>query len=438
MVSTRGGIKLKFYEGERVLCYEPDPTKAKVLYDSKVLDVVITKDSRGRKNVEYLIHFQGWNSSWDRCVREEYVLKDTPENRQLQKDLAEKSQLQIGAYLYRKERKKLNRKTNETIAHSSEDGSIGSPRQLDTDESSNSSEEDSSLDDDTFPIELSPDLKEILENDYDNINNHNKLMKLPAEPNVVTILEMYWKHYATGLFCGLNDKPLTRHRIPTKIRSEDVQKNLNICKEMLDGLRIYFDFTLKDLLLYDKERNQVETAQAVVFSDACVIKQELSVKQELEDLEYAHLPNMDADDDNYNNHDGINNHSNNIGHRTLKRRRGLRSERTSSEVHTNGNLDEPSYNTTSTSRNSDTTPISISKFLSWKLLPEHVILQRPLPPSLLYGATHLLRLFVKLPELLNTCAMAENKLKVLHRHLDSFLDFLNHHKEWYSDRFYTE
>lgn len=35
MVSTRG-LKLRFVEGERVLCYEPDPTKAKVLYDSKV------------------------------------------------------------------------------------------------------------------------------------------------------------------------------------------------------------------------------------------------------------------------------------------------------------------------------------------------------------------------------------------------------------------
>lgn len=35
MVSTRGG-RYKFSEGERVLCYEPDPTKAKVLYDSKV------------------------------------------------------------------------------------------------------------------------------------------------------------------------------------------------------------------------------------------------------------------------------------------------------------------------------------------------------------------------------------------------------------------
>lgn len=41
---------------------------------------------------------QGWNSSWDRCVTEEYVLKDTEENRQLQRDLAQKAQLQLYVY----------------------------------------------------------------------------------------------------------------------------------------------------------------------------------------------------------------------------------------------------------------------------------------------------------------------------------------------------
>ena len=36
MVSTRG-IKPKYDIGERVLCYEPDPKKMKMLYDAKVL-----------------------------------------------------------------------------------------------------------------------------------------------------------------------------------------------------------------------------------------------------------------------------------------------------------------------------------------------------------------------------------------------------------------
>ena len=37
VVSTRShNAKFKFSEGERVLCFEPDPTKARVLYDAKV------------------------------------------------------------------------------------------------------------------------------------------------------------------------------------------------------------------------------------------------------------------------------------------------------------------------------------------------------------------------------------------------------------------
>lgn len=61
----------------------------------KVLDIFETKDKKGKRVIEYLIHFQGWNSSWDRRVIEDFVLKDTEENRQLQRDLAEKSQLHL-------------------------------------------------------------------------------------------------------------------------------------------------------------------------------------------------------------------------------------------------------------------------------------------------------------------------------------------------------
>lgn len=42
--------------------------------------------------------------------------------------------------------------------------------------------------------------------------------------------------------------------------------SLNICKEVLDGIRIYFDFTLKDLLLYSNEEGQVQTQQAIFSS----------------------------------------------------------------------------------------------------------------------------------------------------------------------------
>jgi len=37
MAAKKVLMKCKFEEGEKVLCYEPDPAKTKVLYDSKVI-----------------------------------------------------------------------------------------------------------------------------------------------------------------------------------------------------------------------------------------------------------------------------------------------------------------------------------------------------------------------------------------------------------------
>lgn len=39
---------------------------------------------------------------------------------------------------------------------------------------------------------------------------------------------------------------------------ENMVSRLNLCKEVVDGLRIYFDFTLGQLLLYDVERHQYD------------------------------------------------------------------------------------------------------------------------------------------------------------------------------------
>jgi hypothetical protein len=84
---------LVFEEGERVLCYEPDPTKIRVVYDAKIVaiehdgfddEIPSTSEESGPK---YLIHFAGWNSSWDRYVTSSFLLKDTPESRELQREL---------------------------------------------------------------------------------------------------------------------------------------------------------------------------------------------------------------------------------------------------------------------------------------------------------------------------------------------------------------
>ena len=66
----------KFKEGERVLCFEPDPTKVRVVYDAKILQISLRQDDkRNKSSHEFLVHFQGWNASWDRFVPQSYLLK---------------------------------------------------------------------------------------------------------------------------------------------------------------------------------------------------------------------------------------------------------------------------------------------------------------------------------------------------------------------------
>lgn len=139
--------------------------------------------------MEYLIHFQGWNSSWDRCVSEDFVLKDTEENRKLQKDLADKAQLQLGAYLYRRERKKRARNLSQKINESWESGTNSCSSKKSQEENEEQEEDlvttsdddnESSMDtddslDERIPVDISNHMKILLEKDYDLINNKNKV-----------------------------------------------------------------------------------------------------------------------------------------------------------------------------------------------------------------------------------------------------------------------
>ncbi|XP_045538094.1 male-specific lethal 3 homolog isoform X2 [Papilio machaon] len=279
MVSTRG-LRYKFSEGERVLCYEPDPTKAKVLYDSKVLEVIESKDKRGRRTVEYLIHFQGWNSSWDRCVSEDFVLKDTQENRQLQRDLAEKSQLQLGAYLYRRERKKRVNTTAhpgpakrarhgrsdagsststqpDEVEPGDTDSSSGSATSSDSGSTSSSSGSQQHLQRKPqgfkADIPIPPALRDRLTFDYHLVVKRGRLARLPASPCAAEILESYVKWFA---HTGVWQTTRTRHAPAQRPDILDVSCRLHLVREVAEGIRIYIDFILGDHLLYKQEQTQ--------------------------------------------------------------------------------------------------------------------------------------------------------------------------------------
>ncbi|XP_012235161.1 MSL complex subunit 3 isoform X2 [Linepithema humile] len=500
MVSTRGP-KFKFCDGEKVLCYEPDPTKAKVLYDSKVLDVIVNKDQRGRKAVEYLIHFQGWNSSWDRCVTEEYVLKDTEENRQLQRDLAQKAQLQLGAYLYRRERKKRSHKMSERLTEtehqerrrrarsggsratsattgSSEDGSSGQHADYDTEEVNTEEDTESSSDymgetsDDEdsgggsqsgaskpgVDIDIGSTLKRILEQDHDLISNKNKLVVLPAQPTVINILETWVQHFTTTQLTNIPEKP-QRNKATNTL--EKTVNEVNICREVADGLRIYFDFTLPHLLLYRQEREQyaslksslLSNEQAIIPKERTTENPEMSIKEEFDDSEYAHLPPFQEHDSEMDNTNKPSNNS----------KRRLRSYRVSSvdesrqlRSYDEGKQDGGNLSSIASTSSRCSSPRGVTLRMppvvtsaqvnallqqsnKWRLMPQILGQSENQPgPSAYYGAIHLTRLFVKLPELLQSTDILNKKLKVLLKYLDMFLSYLEMHREWFGEQFYMQ
>ncbi|XP_064608535.1 mortality factor 4-like protein 1 [Liolophura sinensis] len=69
--------KLKFADGERVLCFH-----GPLLYEAKAVRAEV-KD----KSVRYFIHYNGWNKNWDEWVPESRVLKFNDTGLQKQKEL---------------------------------------------------------------------------------------------------------------------------------------------------------------------------------------------------------------------------------------------------------------------------------------------------------------------------------------------------------------
>jgi len=154
----------------------------------QVLEVRGTKDDRGRRSLEYLIHFQGWNATWDRVVSEDFLLKDTDENRQLQRELAARAKLQAGSYLYRKisnsekDHNCISEKVAETTSNS---GSALNASSIDdehddyltctTDEDKESSVATDDLGDNKLPLELPHAVQIFLQTDADLIKNQNKV-----------------------------------------------------------------------------------------------------------------------------------------------------------------------------------------------------------------------------------------------------------------------
>ncbi|CAN8032283.1 unnamed protein product [Ixodes persulcatus] len=479
MVSTRG-VKFKFTEGEKVLCYEPDSSKAKVLYDSKVLELVVEKDNRGRKMPEYLIHFSGWNSSWDRCVAEEFILPDTPDNRKLQKRLAEEAAHKL-LQTSRSKRRKVPAILKESLSRSKgpgegsrrdrsdsssarEDSSSDSDKseredQRDSDEAEEESDEEPDEVAREFELEIPRVLKERLEDDCYLVTCRSKLVRLPCSPSVVDLLEAYLRHYANRLTNtgNRNGGP----RLPV-VPPADIQARFGLCREAMDGLRIVFSFTLSTSLLYGVEQRQYQLVTG--WCRPLALTRPPEEPEEVPECSSQAADSAAVARGRSGKHNGTDARATSPPRRRTSgsppERRTLRS----SDRHPSGSSGNNSGNAGGSSpsksandeSDSDNLPLAVAirglahrqrttsvcsatstastvppdpprtlaASLDCKLLPKESLEECPSSAALLYGPQHFLRLFVKLPELLVKMSLSKRKADHLHAILNGLLNYL--------------
>uniref|UniRef100_A0A452Q9Z0 MSL complex subunit 3 n=1 Tax=Ursus americanus TaxID=9643 RepID=A0A452Q9Z0_URSAM len=257
-----------------------------------IVDVIVGKDEKGRKIPEYLIHFNGWNRSWDRWAAEDHVLRDTDENRRLQRKLARKAVARLRSTGRKKKRCRLpgvdsvlkslpveekDENDENSISSSSDDSSEEKDEEIseesDIEEKTEVKEEAElhtkrEMEERTITIEIPEVLKKKLEDDCYYINRRKRLVKLPCQTNIITILESYVKHFAINAAFSANERPRHHHAMPhanMNVHYIPAEKNVDLCKEMVDGLRITFDYTLPLVLLYPYEQVQYKKVTSSKF-----------------------------------------------------------------------------------------------------------------------------------------------------------------------------
>lgn len=273
-VKTSPRNQPKFQEGEKVLCYH-----GSLLYEAKCLKV----DTVRSGEFLYFIHYNGWSKNWDEWVPLKRVLKLNEENLKKQEELIVANryvtkEIKDKVAIIKSESKSDEDVSSQSSSTSNQAASTSSSCRVSTRSQQNNliSPSNPNLRKRHDPTETSgkrpeskapeipkkriciiniqpkqnsyhtavnarismPEaLKEWLIDDFDAINQQNKLIKLPVSKTVVDLL---------------NDFYAFKTSQPQSLTSEAK----NALKETNAGLVKYFDVMLGSQLLYKFERVQ--------------------------------------------------------------------------------------------------------------------------------------------------------------------------------------
>ncbi|CAH8345071.1 unnamed protein product [Eruca vesicaria subsp. sativa] len=228
-----------FTEGERVLAYHGPRVygaKAKLnlsrpLYVSLIQ---IQKVELRKKEWKYFVHYLGWNKNWDEWVSADRLLKHTEENLVKQKALDKKQGVEKGTKSGRSAQTKT-RSSADTKAEKDDTKNNAAKGKKRKNESGN--EKDNVSAEKLLKIQIPATLRKQLVDDWENVTQKDKVVKLPRSPTVDEILSKY-----------------------LELKTKKDGMITDAVGEILKGIRCYFDKALPMMLLYKKERQQYQEA----------------------------------------------------------------------------------------------------------------------------------------------------------------------------------
>ncbi|CAN6655274.1 chromatin modification-related protein Eaf3p [Trichomonascus vanleenenianus] len=245
------------YEAKALRVYDPETKTAKARAapsEGSGEKEVPTTDlpEELRDSVAYFVHYKGWKSTWDEWIGPDRVMEWNEENIRKQKEL---KQAALAAMNSSKQRAKAASATSTSPVPADQNGPPGGTKRKDSkDESGSSSrgpkrrnveleveKEEEFIKRPEIAITVPDVLKALLVDDWEYITKEHQLVSLPRKPNVEEILRMY------------------RDYVPPK---REGSAEADIFDEVLSGLKLYFDRSLGNILLYRFERQQYKDIRA--------------------------------------------------------------------------------------------------------------------------------------------------------------------------------
>lgn len=304
--------------------------------------------------------------------------------------------------------------------------------------------------DDKIFLHIGIVLKSHIEEDFKMVRENVKPI-LPSKLPVVTILEHFVKSYAMKVLTAIpaeQKKPKRRHSIifPKKepkestIDFDEIRTKIDLCKEVADGLRIYFNFILKDFLLYPEEKDSLP----LTFSLDEISKVRVDHEVVLSPNDFYRKPQVSQNDKNSEN-------TNETETKKSSRLRSQSSKTTEETEKSENNISAQSSSSGDSLHCEDERRGILSKswfplnaglnpeasrildgVFEWRMLPDNSEVE----PSMIFGINYLSRLVVKLPEFLSSTPMNEEKLALLLKYLDDFVLFLEENEEMFGSQNY--